>query len=107
MVAIWVDQSLSNSDFYEHVGLKNINNLYKTAGKCEDQQKYKTMFEAEMVSTPEGYNDNIPMTPNPSVSTNNHIARKSLRQFTETFYIKHKTVFCRFSADKSKRRAIK
>ena len=45
-----------------------IKKLYKTAGKCDDQQQYKDIIEAEMVSTPEGGTDNSLMTPNPSLS---------------------------------------
>ena len=41
MVAIGVDQSLSNSSMYEHICLENIKKLYKSAGKCDDQQKRK------------------------------------------------------------------
>ena len=33
------------------------------AAKFDYQQEYKAILEAEMVSTPEGCNDNIPMTP--------------------------------------------
>ena len=52
--------------------------VYKTAGKCEDQQQYKAMIEAVMVSTPEGCTDDSQMTPNPYVFTKNASARKSL-----------------------------
>ena len=43
-------------------------NLYKTAGKCKDQQKFREMIEAAMISTSEGCTNNITVTPNPSVS---------------------------------------
>ena len=43
--------------------------LYKTVGKCGDQQKYKSILEASMVSTPEGCTENIQMKPNQSYST--------------------------------------
>ena len=76
MVAIVVDQSLSNSVLYEHSCLENINKLYKTIGKCENQKQYKTNIKSEMVSTPEGYTNNSPTTHNPSVSTKNTISRK-------------------------------
>ena len=45
MVAIGIDQQLRNSTLYEHICLENIKKLYKTTGKCEDQQKYKVMIE--------------------------------------------------------------
>ena len=60
-----------------------------------------------MVSTSESCTDNSPMTPNPSVSTKNPSARKSLYQFTETFYFKHKTSVRSFGAAKAKHKAIK
>ena len=36
MVAIGVDQPLSNSDFYEHRCLENIKIVYKTEVKFDD-----------------------------------------------------------------------
>ena len=62
MVAIGVDQFLSNSDFYENKCLENIKKLYKYVGKYYDQQQYKDMIETEMVSTPEGYPGNSLIT---------------------------------------------
>ena len=47
------------------------------------------------------------MTPNPSVSTKNPSARKSLFQFTYTLDVKHNTAVCRFGVAKEKREAIK
>ena len=61
MFNIWFYQSLSNSAIYEHRFLENIKNLYKSAGKCDDQQHYKAIIESETVSTPEGCTDNSPM----------------------------------------------
>ena len=49
MVAIGIYQSLSNSDLYEHRCLENINKLYKNAGTCDYQQKYKSTIESVMV----------------------------------------------------------
>ena len=34
--------------------MENNNKLYKVSGKCNYQQQYKAIIEAEMVSTPEG-----------------------------------------------------
>ena len=45
MVSIGVNQSLSENDLYEHICLENIKKKYKTAGKCEDKQRYKAMIE--------------------------------------------------------------
>ena len=61
MFAIGVDQSLSNSVIYEHRCQENIKKLCKSAGKCDYQQQYKAIIEAEMVSTTAGLTDNRPM----------------------------------------------
>ena len=53
MATIGVDQQLCNSDLYEHRRLENINKLYKSSGKCDDQQHYKAILETTMVSTSE------------------------------------------------------
>ena len=68
MVKIGVYQSLSNSYFYEHRCLENIKKLYQSAGKCDDQQQYKSILESCMVSTPEFFSENRPMSYGPSVS---------------------------------------
>ena len=60
-----------------------------------------------MVSIPEGSTNNIPMAPNPYVSTKNASARKSLCQFTKTLDVKHKTSICGFFVAKAKRKTIK
>ena len=107
MVVIEFKQSLSNSDLYEHRCLKNIKNLYKTAGKFQYQQQYKEMIEVEFVSTSEVFTNKSTTKPNPSVSTKNPSSRKSLHQFTETLDVKHKTAVWRFGAAKAKRKANK
>ena len=61
MFAIGVDQSLSNSVIYEHRCLESNKKSYKSAGKCDYQQQYKAIIEAEMASTTEGFIDNCPM----------------------------------------------
>ena len=50
---IGIDPSLSNNAIYEHKCLKNIKKLYKQAGMCDDQKKFKDILEAAMVYTPE------------------------------------------------------
>ena len=47
------------------------------------------------------------MSPNPSMYNKNHSARKSLRRFTETLDVKHKTAVRRFVASKENYKAIK
>ena len=44
---------------YEHTCLENVNKLYKTTGKCDDKKQYKAIFEASLVSTPEGFTEKI------------------------------------------------
>ena len=49
----WGKKQLSDSDMYEDICLEKIRKLYKSSSKCDDQQKYKAILEAEIVSTPE------------------------------------------------------
>ena len=51
-----------------HICIENINKLYKYSGKCDYQQQYKAILEAEMVSTPEVLTDNSPIQPGPFVT---------------------------------------
>ena len=48
---ISIDQSLSNNAIYEHKFLENIKTLYKKYGKFDNQQQFKDILEAAMVST--------------------------------------------------------
>ena len=59
MVTIGVDQLLSNSAMYEHRCLENIKKLYKSVGKCDEQQEYKTILESAMVFTPGVFTEKI------------------------------------------------
>ena len=68
MVTIGVDQSLINSEMYEHRCLENINKLYKSAGKCYEQKHYKSIIEATIVSTPERFTENSSVSPRQSVT---------------------------------------
>ena len=60
---IGIDQSLSNNYLYEHKFLQNISKLYKHFVKCDNQQQFKGILEAYMVSTPEGFTNNSPISP--------------------------------------------
>ena len=84
MVTIGVDQSLRNSEMYEHRFMENMMKLYKYSGKCDDQQHLKDIIEATMVSTPEGFTDNSTMSPIQYMTVKNPSERKSLRQFLDT-----------------------
>ena len=63
--------------------MENINNLYKYAVKCDDQQQYKSIIEAAMVSTTEIFTDNHKTSPGTYVNVRNTSTRKSLHQFSE------------------------
>ena len=84
-----------------------IKKLYKNASERDDQNQHKAKIESTMVSTTEGCTKNILMKPNPYLSTKNPIARKSLRQFSETLDVKNKTFVCGVGAAKAKHRAMK
>ena len=60
---IGIDQSLSNNAIYEHKFLESIKNIYKQAGKFDDQQQFKDILKAIIVSTPELFTDNSPRSP--------------------------------------------
>ena len=83
-----------------------IKKLYKNASERDDQNQHKAKIESTMVSTTEGCTKNILMKPNPYLSTKNPIARKSLRQFSETLDVKHKTSFHSLGAAKAKCKSI-
>ena len=51
---IGIDQYLSKNAIYEHKCLENIKKLYKQAVKRDDQQQFKDILEADMISTLEG-----------------------------------------------------
>ena len=74
---IGINQSLSNNTIYLKKKLENIKKLYKHAGKCDNQKQFKDIFETAMVSTPEGFIDDIPVSPMTSTSVNKPRAQKS------------------------------
>ena len=53
MKTVGIDQSLSKIYLFEHRCIKNIKKLYKYAWKCDDQQQFKDILDATMVSNPE------------------------------------------------------
>ena len=104
---IGIDSSLSNNAIYEHKCIENIKKFYKQAGKFDDQQQFKDILEAAMVSTPEGLIDNIPISPRTSSSVKKPIAQKSLCMFTNVLDVNKKTAYRLVGAAKYKRKAIK
>ena len=59
-----------------------------------------------MVYTTERFTDYSPMSPGPSVPVKKTNAKKLLRQYSETLYVKPKTVSRRLCAAKSKLKSI-
>ena len=60
-----------------------------------------------MVSTPEGFTFNSPISPINPTPVNTPSAQKSLCMFTNILYVNKKTAYRRIGAAKSKRKAIK
>ena len=86
---IGIDSSLINNAIYEYKFLKNIKKLYKQAGKCDDQQQFKDILEAAMVSNPEGFTNDITISPITSTpvkqpSDRNHCI------FSQTYYMQRR-----------------
>ena len=77
MVTIGINPSLSNSELYVHRCLENIKKLYTYAIKCDDQQQYKAVIEAALVSTADIFSNNGPMSSGSSMHFRNPVARKS------------------------------
>ena len=100
MYTVGFNQSLIKSAMYEHRCLENIKNLLKNSGKCEDQQHYKAIIQAWMVSTTEGGSSNSPMSPSQYVTVIYPSAIKPPHQLLEKLDVKHKTAVRIFGASK-------
>ena len=87
--------------------MNNIKKIYQHAGKSDDQQNFKDIIEAALLSTPEGVTDNRPNVHMTSSPVKKPSARKSLCLFTNIFDVKPKTTKRRFVAAKSKRKPMK
>ena len=61
--------------------------------KHNDQLQFIDIIQVSMVSTPEIFTDNSPMSPGPPMILRNHIARKSIYLFTEVLDVKNKLMF--------------
>ena len=86
---ICIDQSLSNNALFEHKCIKNINKIYKHAGKCDNQQQFKYILEANMVSTTEGFTYNSPRSPRIPTPVKKQSDKKSLCLFTNILDVKN------------------
>ena len=72
---------------YEHRCFEKLKGF---SGKYDDQNQYKAIIEATMVSITEGFTDNSPISYGPYVPVKQHNARKSLGQFSEALDVKPK-----------------
>ena len=88
MKTIGIDQSLRNSAIFKHRCLQNIKKLYEHAGKCDNQQQFRDIVEAAMVSTNKGFTNNSPRSPMTPTLYKKPAARKSLRLFTSILDVK-------------------
>ena len=107
IVTIVIDPLLSNSEMYEHRCMKNINKLYTSSGKCNDQHHYKFIIELAMVSTPDIFTDKGSMSPGPYMDVRNPSAIKLLRLFTEVLDVNNKTSVRRLGSAKSGYKSIR
>ena len=73
---------------FNNLFLNNIKNIYQHAGKCDNQQKFKYILEADMVSTPEEITIDSPSLPMTQTIVKKPSASKSLRLFTKIFDVK-------------------
>ena len=71
--------------------MEQINKLYKSAGKCDDQKQYKSILEATMVSTYEGLTENISLDVDTLVTLNNPSARNLLSKILTLLDVTQKT----------------
>ena len=77
------------------MSIKHQKNIQK-AGKCDDQQQLKDILEADMVSTPEGFTDNSPISTMTSTPVKKPSAQKSLCIFTNILKVKKRTTYRQF-----------
>ena len=92
---------------YEYICLVNINKIYTSSGKCDYQLQFKEILESSMVSTPERFIYNSPMSPRPPMIVKKFSAKQSLRLFTEVLDVQNKTSARRVGAAKSNHDSIR
>ena len=80
--------------------------IIQKAGKCDDQQQFKDILEADMVSTPDGFSKKSSISPMTSTPVKKPRARKWLSIFTNILDVK-KTSTRQVGAAKSKGKEIK
>ena len=60
MKTIGIDLSSFTRYYFEHRCMNNIKNIYRRAGKYDDQQNLKYILDAAILSTPEELTYNSP-----------------------------------------------
>ena len=94
---IGIHPSLSNNTIYEHKCIENIKKLNKQAGSCDENQQFKDILEAALVSNPEGFTNNSHISTMTSSPFKKPSARKSLCMFTKVLYVNKKMRTVEFS----------
>ena len=102
---IGIDRSLIRNALYEQKYLENIKKVYKQSGKCEYQQQFKDVLEADTVYTTEGFTNDSCISPMTSTPVKKPRAQKSLCLFTNILDVK-KNSTRRVGAAKYNRKAI-
>ena len=102
-----IDPSLRNNTIYEQKCLENIKNLYKQAGKCDYQQQFKDILEADMVYIPEGFTNESPISPMKPTPVKKPSAQKSVYMFTNILYVNKLPAYHHVGAAQSNRNTIK
>ena len=79
---------------YMNTNVLKLSKIYKQAGKCDNQKKFKDIIEASTVSTPELFINENSISPMTSTPVKKLSARKSLCLFTNMLDMKKKTNTC-------------
>ena len=107
MKTIGIEKSSFTRPSFEKRFMNNIKKIYQHAGKCNAQQNLKDVLEAAILSTPEGFIDNIHNVPLTSTPVKKPSARKLLCLFTNILDVKPTTAKRRFVAAKYRHKVMK
>ena len=107
MKTIGIDQSVSNGASFEHKCFNSIKKVYQHAVKVDDQQKFKDIIEAVMISTPEEITDDSHSLPMTQTTVKKPSPGKSLHIITSIFDVKRRTAICHVGYSELELRVIK
>ena len=82
MVKNGVNKYSTKRDLYRKISSYTINNLYKYAGKYDEEHPLKSTIEASMFYTPKGINNISTMSVSIAGTNKKHSVREELHQFT-------------------------